>query len=220
MDRYKITLTGLDSDLLMHKDNIQWSERVKKWQKDPANKQISVAGDDRSPGWVWMGYTYVNDGLVCIEADNLMSMFRDAGKKVPGEKKNSSLKAITQAGIIVNEIAWPLKIGGQYIDWSNIDNLRNENDFEKHEQAAVENGFELFVKRAKVGQAKHIRVRPRFKDWSVEGTVTITEQSLKKSVLVELLNVAGARVGLGDWRPGSPQSPGPFGKFKAEIQAI
>lgn len=219
MKRYKITLTGL-SDLLMHKDNITWSERVRKWQKDPANKPLTVAGDDRSPGWAWMGYVYHHGGLVCIESDNLMSMLRDAGKKIPGERKNSSLKAITQAGIIVNEVAWPMTVRGAAIGWKAFDDLKLVNDFDQHEERAKAHGFELFVKRAKVGQAKHIRVRPRFEEWEVSGTITVTEESLKKSVIQDVLNMGGARVGLGDWRPGSPQSPGPFGKFTSTVEEI
>jgi hypothetical protein len=219
MKKYKVTLNGV-SDLLMHKDNIQWCERVKKWQKDPANKTISIAGDDRAPGWVWMGYTYNHEGFICLESDNLMSMFRDAGKKVPGEKKNSSLKAITQSGIIVDQFAWPLLLDGKAVNWKAFTDLDLVNDFDQHEARAREHGFELFVKRAKVGQSKHIRVRPRFEKWSAVGTITVTEQSLKKEVLQDLLNVAGARVGIGDWRPGSPSSPGPFGQFTATIESI
>ena len=37
METYKITLTGA-SPLLMHKDNINWAELVKTWQKEPVNK--------------------------------------------------------------------------------------------------------------------------------------------------------------------------------------
>lgn len=48
--RYEVTLKG-ESPLLMHKDNIEFGERIKKWQKDPKNKDLSVAGDDRSPAW-------------------------------------------------------------------------------------------------------------------------------------------------------------------------
>lgn len=219
MEKYRITITGI-SDLLMHKDNIVWSESVRKWQKDPRNKSISVAGDDRSPAWTWMGYTYNQNGLICIESDNLMSMFRDAGKKIPGEKKNSSLKAITQSGIIVDQVAWPLLVNGKCVKWTEFDDLEGNNDFSEHEERAHKYGFKLFVKRAKVGQQKHIRVRPRFENWCATGTMTVTDKSLNKQAIEQILAVGGARVGLGDWRPGAPSAPGPFGKFSSLVEKL
>lgn len=219
MEKYRITITGI-SDLLMHKDNITWSESVRKWQKDPINKSISVAGDDRSPAWTWMGYTYNQDGLICIEADNLMSMFRDAGKKIPGEKPNSNLKSVTQSGIIVDQVAWPLLVIGKPVKWSEFDDLKDNNDFSEHEKRAKKYGFELFVKRAKVGQKKHVRVRPRFCYWHATGSITVTDKSLKKDTIKQILAVGGARVGLGDWRPGSPLAPGPFGKFESLVEKL
>ena len=38
-----IELTGTQP-LLMHHDDVDWSERLKKWQMDPDNKDRSVAG--------------------------------------------------------------------------------------------------------------------------------------------------------------------------------
>ena len=46
MKRYAVTLQG-KSPLLMHRDNISFGEKVRKWQIDPQNKKDSVAGDDR-----------------------------------------------------------------------------------------------------------------------------------------------------------------------------
>ena len=57
--KYKVELIG-QSPLLMHKDNIQAGERVRAWSKDPANKKISVAGDDRTPPFTWIGYCYTD----------------------------------------------------------------------------------------------------------------------------------------------------------------
>ncbi|MCX7934978.1 MAG: hypothetical protein N3A66_06935, partial [Planctomycetota bacterium] len=60
MKQYRVRLTGL-SPLLMHQDNLAFSEKVKQWQRDPANRELSMPGDDRSPAWTWLGYVY-HDG--------------------------------------------------------------------------------------------------------------------------------------------------------------
>ena len=39
------------------------------------------------------------------------------------------------------------------------------------------------------------------------------------SQLRELFGLAGMKAGLGDWRPGAPSKPGPYGKFDAEVKA-
>ena len=42
--------------------------------------------------------------------------------------------------------------------------------------AAAEHGFMLYVKGAKIGQSKHVRVRPRFDRWSATGTINVIIQ--------------------------------------------
>lgn len=216
---YAITLTGIN-DLLLHKDNITWCERVKKWSKDPANKKDSVAGDDRTPAWTWLGYCYDANGLMVIDADNIMSMLRDGGKKCPAPTGKGSMKSQTQSGIICAEIGWPIEINGSTINYKAIlDQLANEHDFELHEKVAKENGFELFVKRAKIGKNKHIRVRPRFSRWSASGTLMVTDKQITQDMLQMILNFAGVYCGLGDWRPGN-MAPGQFGTFEARVELI
>jgi hypothetical protein len=217
--KYEVTLTGA-TPLLMHRDNILSGERVKAWSKDPANKKLSAAGDDRTPAWTWIGYCYFDSNVVVMDADNLMAMLRDAGKKCPAARGKGSLKAATQSGIIVDQIGWPIEVkGGATIPMASITALQDENDFAKHESLAKSLGFELFVKRAKIGQAKHVRVRPKFDTWSCSGTITVLDESLTTAILQTLFDQAGRYVGIGDWRPGSPAS-GRFGMFTATIKEI
>ena len=214
---YKVELTGT-SPLLMHKDNIDGSEELKKWQKDPNNKKISVAGDDRTPAWTWLNYLYHDGERLIIDADNLMSMLRDAGKKCPAAQGKGSLKAQTQSGILVNEIGWALKVDGKEIPVKPLLTLKKYTvEFDKHQAQAEKSGFELFVKRARVGQSKHVRVRPKLSNWSAAGTITVFDDSLSTQVLQQVFNMGGFYVGLCDWRPGSPTSPGQFGRFEAKI---
>lgn len=219
MKTYAVTLTG-ETPLLMHKDNIQWSERVRSWTKDPATKKLSTPGDDRTPAWTWIGYLYSDKNRLVIDADNIMSMLRDGGTKCPAPTGKGSMKRQTQAGIMCNEIGWPLTIDGKTVSLQEIIALANENDFEKHEQLAERLGFSLFVKRAKIGTSKHIRVRPRFDTWSASGTLTVLDPQIDTRMLQTILDFAGVYAGVCDWRPGSPSAPGQFGKFSAEIKEI
>ena len=216
--QYSVTINGI-TPLLLHKHNIKWDERVKVWTKDPANKGISIPGDCRTPAWTWIGGCYFADDLLVIESDNLMSMLRDAGKKCAASKGRGTLKAATQSGIIVDQIGWPIVSSKGTVSKKDIMSLKDETSFTDHEEIAAELGFELFVKPAKIGTQKHIRVRPRFDKWSVAGSITVLDETLTKDVIATLFVQAGRFVGLCDWRPGSP-TPGHFGMFESEIKEI
>lgn len=217
METFKVRIEG-DSPLLMHFDNLVFQEILKKWQKDPANQKASVAGDDRSPAWSWLGYLYQDGGKVVLPADNIMTTLREGGAKVPTGKKGATFKRQTQSGLLVNEVAWPVLVNGKGIDARALsDALHAELDFEKHQQAVAAAGFELFVKRARIGQAKHVRVRPRFDQWAAEGTITVLDDQITKQTLETILKHSGFYCGVCDWRPSSPKSPGQFGRFHATV---
>jgi len=214
---YQITLTGL-TPFLMHCDNVDWSEQMKKWEKDPTMKKESTAGDDRSPAWRWIGSIYHDSGKVCLPSDNLMTMLREGGAKCPTGKKGGSFKRQTQSGLVVDQAAWALITAKGDVNFEEITNLIEEKDFQVHLDTCEKLGFSLFVKRAKIGNNKHIRVRPRFDQWSASGTITVFDDSITKQVLIDILTMAGNYCGVGDWRPSSPKSPGSFGRFAAEVK--
>ena len=218
MKTFNITLTG-ETPLLLHQDNVPWSDRLKRWQKDPENKANSVAGDDRSPAWTWIGSLYHDGKMVTISSDNIMTSIREGGAKCPTGKRTETYKRHTQSGLIVNETDWPIVLGdGRTVPYEPIKALLAEDDYEVHERVADELGFELFAKRARVGQSKHVRVRPRFNAWSASGTITLLdEEMIDKTVLERILEQSGNRCGLGDWRPSAPRSPGSFGRFTAVV---
>lgn len=216
--RYQVTLAGA-SPLLMHSDNPNGADMVKKWSKDPQNRKQSVAGDDRTPSWTWLTYVYHDGKNLCIPTDNIMSMLRDAGTQVPNPNKRGSLKTQTQAGIIADGFGWALQVNGKQIPWSKLEPLFKEPDFEKHEEKAKELGFSLFLKRARISQNKHIRIRPMFENWTVTGNILVFDPQLTHDVIEVLFRQAGFFVGLCDWRPGS-RTPGQFGRFEAAIEKL
>lgn len=215
---YTVTLTGA-SPLLLHADNLSWRANLERWTADPQNKRTSKAGDDRTPAWRWLGYCYHDGQHIGMAADNLMTTLREGGAKVPVPgKKSQTYKRQSQSGLVVNELLWPIITPKGVIPWAEVAKLQQEADYAAHEKAANDLGFELFAKSAKVGMSKHVRVRPRFNQWAVKGTITVFDETISTDVLQSILDMAGTYCGLGDWRPSAPSKPGPWGRFTADIK--
>ncbi len=216
--KYQVRLEGT-TPLIMHADDLAQQARIEAWRTEPRNKNLSVAGDDRSPPWTWQTYLY-NDGEVIILPEvNLRSCLMEAGKKCPKAKGRGagSLKVEAVAGILFDTPFLPFLVKGKHVrmeDILKIDSIR----FEDHIPAAQSLGFDLLAKRATVGQSKHVRVRPIFRNWSTEFSITVVSDVLSKDKIVRIWEVAGSLVGLCDWRPGAKKSPGPYGQFKATIE--
>lgn len=215
---YDVTLTGA-APLLMHRDDVEWREQMDAWLKVPENKKSSKAGDDRFPAYRWIGGCYHDGKVLAIPSDNLMTLLREGASKVAsGGKNGETFKRLSQACLIVDQIGWPVMVAsGKPVPWPKIEKLMAESDFHAHVDAVRALGFNLFVKPAKVGQSKHVRVRARFDAWSCSGTITSLDPRLDLETIRSILRVAGQFCGLCDWRPSAPKSPGRFGLFTAEV---
>lgn len=220
MRTYQVTLTG-QTPLLMHWDNIEWADQMEEWRSDPVNAKQSKPGDDRTPAWRWIGSTYHDGKRITIPSDNLMRSMMEGGAMVPvpGGRSGKTFKAQTQSGMMVNESDWPLLVGGKELPFEQIKPLMSEKDFKVHKALAESLGFSLFVKRAKVGNSKHVRVRPRFDEWTATGTVSVWDEQITDQVLRDVLTYAGRYKGLGDWRPGG-RTPGSYGMFQAQVKKV
>lgn len=215
---FQITLTG-SAPLLMHMDNIPWADEMELWKNEAAkNKGTSKAGDDRTPAWRWIGCVYHDAGVIAIPADNLSRCIMEAAANFI-VAKNKTFKEQTQSGMMFTEFGWPLLVDGKTVAMDAITKMRKSNDFHEQEEAVKKLGFSLYIKRAKVGTSKHIRVRPRFPRWSCQGTVQVWDPMITEKLLQDMFTFAGERKGLCDWRPGG-KTPGPFGRFTASVTAI
>lgn len=218
--QYRFELTGL-SPLIMHWDNIEWADQieVERTRIKDQEKAKFKAGDDRCPPETWKGYTYNDGKVVIMPSDNIAAMLKKAGARVTLDKKKS-FKELTQAAILFDDIGFPFLVGTDLdtIAWSDIDGIGGE--FPEQCEQAKALGFQLFAKRAAVGRAKHVRVRPKFDVWSVKGSFTVVEEALTVEKLTEIFGIGGRLIGLGDWRPGSQSSPGPYGRFACELVAM
>lgn len=202
--------------LLMHADNVEAADELTRWRKSPENKNISCAGDDRSPAWTWQTYCYYDDEHVAMPSESIMVCLRQAGAQVI-LKKQKTYKEITQSGLLISSEFCDFFAAGKQIPVSAIAALKTK-AFDEQADAARGLGFRLFMKRARVGQSKHIRVRPRFDSWSIRGSLTVIAKEITYEALQTLFEIAG-RVGLSDWRPGC-KTPGPFGMFKATLRRV
>lgn len=214
---YQVVLKG-DYPLIMHADSVDWADQMKAWREDAGNKKASVAGDDRSPAFRWIGAAYHDGTHLGIPAENVKRCLMDGGAQVPvpGGKRGKTFKAQTQSGVISSTPFWTLYVRGEPIKASSLQALMNEPDFSKHQAAVRELGFDLLVKRATIGKAKHVRVRPIFNEWELRGELVAIDEDVTIEALRSILLYAGRYKGLGDWRPGSP-TPGPYGTFSATV---
>lgn len=216
----RVTLTGI-TPLLMHRADMSFPDRVKAWQKDPKNAAKQVKGDDRSPAWTWLGGVYHDGKHVGIPSDNLMTMMREGGLLVPTGKKSGTYKRQSQSGLVVMEPMWDLILAnGKKVAWKNLEALLEEENFDKHITTVQKLGFDIHLKRCPVtGKSKHVRARAIFAaEWEISGTIGITDDSITDVVFENILTMGGDRAGLCDWRPSSPTSPGPYGRFIPTIE--
>ena len=218
MKTYEIELTG-KTPLLMHQDNIEWADFLDAWKNNPENKKFSKAGDDRTPPWRWLGSAYHDGNHICIPQTNIMRSLMEGGAMVPvpGGRSGKTFKAQTQSGMMSDSPSWLLTLNGDPIRWADIEMLKDEPDFAKHKEHCRALGFDLLVKRAKIGQSKHIRVRPEFPaGWRLDGRLVVWDDQISLPVLEQILLYAGQYKGIGDWRPGG-KTPGPYGTFEATV---
>lgn len=217
MVKYEFTLKGL-TPFLMHADNVVAADTLKEWRENPANKNVSVPGDDRSPAWTWHSYVYSDGNILTIPSECLMTSLRAAGAEVT-LKGTKTFKSATQTGLLVEQEHMPMLVGDETIAHADVVAIDDE-QFKEHLQRVKPLGFELFVKRASVGAKKHVRVRPRFNEWSTRGTMIVTGPEFTKEKLTTIFKISGLNKGIGDWRPNSPKSPGPYGRFEVELKQV
>lgn len=228
--KYHVKLVSM-SPLLMHADNIADQDDLIAWREIPENKVTLVKGDDRTPGWAWTTKLCHDRNNVGIPVTYISAVLRDAGKKLsfPGNAKEN-FKRYTQSGMSIlvdGGYLLPLRFGSNFkkrLTMKDVEALQKVYDFSEQLRLVEKLGFTLYVNRVPVGNgAKHVRVRPHFDPWETEFDLEVHDEDaslLKLPVLEHLFRVAGNQIGLGDWRPSAPFTPGSFGTFQAFIEPI
>lgn len=65
-----------------------------------------------------------------------------------------------------------------------------------------------------VGRSRILRTRAKFDDWSAVFEIEVDEELVDQQQLETWLDIAGRRIGLGDWRP---TKSGHYGRFEASV---
>ncbi len=218
MRTYTVQLEGV-TPLLMHRDNLEFKAAIEKWQRDPANRDKSVPGDDRSPAWSWIGSLYHDGEAIAVPSDCVMASLMGSGAEVKAPRGKKSMKAQTQSGMAFSEpfLAFTTNGSRGRVDMARFAALQQEEDFDQHMAAARAAGFALDIRRARIGTSKHVRVRPVFETWKASGSLNVWDDSLTADVLGTIFYIAGDKYGILEWRPGC-RRPGPFGRFRAAIK--
>ncbi len=216
MKKFHYKLTGV-TDLIMNRDDVDHADAVKEWTKTPEGKG-GAAGDDRSPAWKWTGCLYrsSDDANIAMPTANIIKCLIKAGSRII-LKKTTTYKEAVASLVTLPGTYHRFLVGGKEVSVADILALKDR-PFEEQAAHAMELGFKLLVKRATVGSSKHIRVRPMFGDWSVEGEGRIMDESVIKNDILDKVFEGAGYLGLGDWRPSSPKSPGSYGMFTAKLK--
>lgn len=126
------------------------------------------------------------DGTIYQPSVHFISTMKKAGAKyqIPGQGKLTYKNLIGSGAVLVTPDAIP---------------HRNQQ-------------FEVDVRPVVVPSTRGrvARRRPVFKNWSLKFNIEYDEDELSASTIKEILDYAGTRVGIGDFRP---EKGGPFGRF-------
>jgi hypothetical protein len=211
---YEFELRGT-SPFLMHRDDIEQGDDLKAWREDPKNRSVSVRGDDRSPAWTWQTYLYHDDEHIVLPNENMMACLRKAGERII-LKNNKTYKELTQSGLLIADQNLEFRCDGEPIPYAKIREL-HVLPFREQAERVKKMGFSLFLKRAKINSSKNVRVRARFEHWSVSGVIESIDAAMTDTIIIQLFDIAGRYIGLGDWRP-SAKTPGPYGMFTSLVR--
>lgn len=129
---------------------------------------------------------YVENEEIGIPQPNLLRCLIDAGKwlKAGRSKVTTQKTSMIPACVDIAGVFLPLTHGGWEVDTRPV--------------------------RIPATGGRILAHRPSFEKWALDFEVTLDTDILGKGMFRELVDIAGKRIGLGDFRP---DCKGPFGKF-------
>lgn len=149
----------------------------------------SIATESESPREQAEQALYVDEGGASgIPQPNLFRCIVDAGKffKAGRSKITTQKSSLIPACVGIRELFLPLESkGGWKVDTRPV--------------------------RIPATGGRILRHRPCFDDWRLRFTVDLDTDMIGVKLFREIVDAAGTRIGLGDFRP---DTKGPFGKFK------
>lgn len=154
-----------------------------------SGSRSAMTGDPGSPKEIAETklYTSAEDGVPVIPQPNLYRCIIDAGKffKSGKSKVTTQKSSLIPACVDMPDVEYPII----YSDEWQVDTRA--------------------VRIPSTG-GRILAHRPMFSDWALEFYVTLDESMIAERLFREIVDKAGAAIGLGDFRP---DCKGPFGKF-------
>jgi len=192
----EVTLIS-DSPLIVH----AWSAKAKKEMLDKQMKKAKAAKEPKDP-----------------KADYEASMYRtaDGGYGFPSVAfKNAAVTAGTSvAGLTKIQARQAFHILGEDADIEGaFDGSKSRVNLVRIEGGEPQMREDMV--RVGMGTAD-LRYRPEFPSWRARILVRYNENVLSESQILNLLNVAGFAVGVGEWRP---EKDGQYGMFHVATEA-
>jgi hypothetical protein len=188
----KVTLTGTHS-LVMH--NVQLANPVNDFTraiKKITDKKKGMTDEDREQK---------------LKYEFLGSLYDDpqTGIHIPGENIAACLVAaakMTRMGTLLKQAL--------FVD-SNVNPLEYDGP-DTPEGLWADKNFR-YDTMVRVGASRILRCRPRFNEWRVGATGSLDERVLSVDDFRSIVETAGKRIGLGDYRPR-------YGRFKGEVEEV
>lgn len=155
------------------------------------SRTSSLTGDRGSPEEQAERSLYKDEsGTLVIPQPNLFRCIIDAGKffKNGKSKVTTQKSSLIPACVEVHGVTLPLQ---------------------------SENGWSVDARPVRIPATggRIIRYRPIFYEWSIDFEMTVDESEMSVPFVREIIDTAGRKIGLGDFRP---DTKGPFGKFRVD----
>jgi hypothetical protein len=185
-ERISLRLTGV-RPLLMHNGALAdpLDERAIGLASFTSKRSKTRADQEMIAELEWYASLWLHDARPCLPEHVLESVFVDGAKfKRKGRAAAAGLEVIAPAMI-------------SYDGPRDLAAMWKDPEFRKRTGVRVRD-------------ARTIRTRPRFPEWSAEFTAAYLPSVLDRDEVIAFYRISGALVGVGDWRP-------KFGKFTVEV---
>ena len=195
MKKVKISIKGI-RPIIMHNGRTSdpLDEYARKLKKVSAKRNKTEDDHALMAEIEFEAGLYWSDEMgVYMPVDNLQRMFLDACKKLKLGRQSVGIMVDAEYGVPLN-----------FPHSKNWNKLKSTPEY-------------VFRKAVSVASAKVMRTRPLIPTgWTAEIPVELDTDLIDVDTFESICDIAGLRIGLGDWRPGAPRVPGPFGRFIVE----
>ena len=178
---FEATLVGI-TPLLMHNGHLAdpMSPATRALKAVTSRRKKTDEDHAEARKLEWLGSLYLNEkGLPCIPAENVLSLVVAGAKK---DKNGTEAKS----GVMPD-------VGGEYFDLIY--------DGPKDLEALYADPRFVDCRSAKVMSARIMRTRPMFRNWKIKVRLCYNPDVIDEATIQQALEIAGERVGLGDYRP-------------------